>query len=443
MTYDPLITRSPHHQPWPDSYWASTVERPQVQPAVNGICQTDVAIVGGGFTGLLTAYYLASEFNVDCCVIEANQIGFGASGRNAGFVLKGSGRLGYQQMAKRWGLETTQGVYQEFSEAVQRVESLITTLNINCDTQAHGYIKVAHNQRAYEKLKSTAAFMQQHLGDSSEFLSKEDLQAQYMNNYQAYGALRLNDGFGVNPLKLVLGYKEAVIASGVSVYESSCVSHWLTEGGQHRLLTEHGEVRANKVITAGNAYTPKKFNGIIDKRFLPILSNIIVTAPLSERQLALSGLKTHQVTMDTRLLKYYYRLLPDNRLLFGGRGAITGKNAQDPIYQKRLLSALSDCFPALSDCPVTHNWTGWIAAALDDMPHVFSKNGVGYSLGYCGSGVAYSAQAAYRLAQSIVGETVPNLPLYQTPIPKFPYAGLRRLGQRGYYHYAWLKDRYF
>ncbi|MDA3830857.1 FAD-dependent oxidoreductase [Paucibacter sp. O1-1] len=92
---------------------------------MSGRQHTDVAIIGGGYTGLLTAYYLASEFNIDCHVLEANQVGFGASARNAGFVLKGSGRLGYAAMTKRWDLATTKGIYIEFNQAVARVDGLI------------------------------------------------------------------------------------------------------------------------------------------------------------------------------------------------------------------------------------------------------------------------------------------------------------------------------
>ncbi len=442
MSYDPLLNDFPDCQPWPDSYWATTVSRPALLPALSGRMQTDVAIVGGGFTGLLTAYYLASEFNIEARVLEANQIGFGACGRNAGFVLKGSGRMGYSQMAKKWGMETTKGIYGEFTSAVRRVEQLIEQHEIACDAQPKGYLKIAHNAKAYSTLKGAADFIAEHLGDDAQFLTPSELKESYMDNHQAYGALRLNDGFGVNPLKLCLGYKRVVQSLGVPLHENSCVREWLKEGPHHRLITDKGELIAKQVVSAGNAYTPKRFNQAVDNRYLPILSNIIVTAPLTDAQLEATGLKTHQVVMDTRRLKYYYRLLSDKRLLFGGRGAISGADAGDPRYGERLKSAMADCFPALANVTVDHNWTGWIAAALDDMPHVFSQGNMGYSLGYCGSGVAFSAQAAYRLAQHIAGERLPELPLYQSPLPKFPFARLRRLGQSAYYQYAWLRDRY-
>ncbi|WP_153914629.1 NAD(P)/FAD-dependent oxidoreductase [Shewanella sp. TC10] len=444
--YDPLVSPTPASQPFADSYWASTQALPTLLPALSGTHQTDVAIIGGGYTGLLTAYYLASEFNIDCQVLEANQVGFGASARNAGFVLKGSGRLGYSAMEKRWDLDTAKGIYQEFSQAVSRVEQLITQHQIDCEPQEKGYLKVAHNPKALSQLQYAAAYIQHNMANgtdfSAEFIEADTFRQQYLNHHQAYGALRLNDGFGLHPLKLLLGYKKAVERQGVKIHEQSCVIDWIEESGKHRLITEKGQLVANKVIMAGNAYSPKQLNPRIDDKFLPILSNIIVTEPLTPEEIQQAGLHSNQVTMDTRILKYYFRLLPDNRLLFGGRGAVWGKDASNPIYGKRLKLAMDKCFPYLSRKKVAFNWTGWIAASMDDMPHVYSKDGVGYSLGYCGAGVSFSAQAAFRLAQSIAGESLPNLPLYHSPLPPMPFTKARRLGQWGYYHYGWLKDKF-
>ncbi|MGB0894185.1 MAG: NAD(P)/FAD-dependent oxidoreductase [Parashewanella sp.] len=440
--YDPLINDFPANQPLPNSYWHSQIDLGPPTKTLTGTQTTNVAIIGGGYTGLLTAFYLATEFNIDCHVLEANQVGFGASGRNAGFVLKGSGRLGFAQMAKRWDIITAKGIYDEFTQAVLRVDELIATNNIECQRQEKGYLKVAHNVKAMQQLEGAAKFIQQHCGDNAEVVSKSELVTNYMNNKQACGALRLTDGFGVQPLKLLLGYKQMMQAAGVLLSEQSCVYECLEEAGKYRLQTDKGELIANKVIFAGNGYSPKQITPQIDKKFLPILSNIIVTEPLTAAQLLATGIQTRQVTMDTRILKYYYRLLPDNRLLFGGRGAVWGKNQADQKFSKRLKMALDNCFPALEKVRVDYNWTGWIAASFDDMPHVYEKNGLGYSLGYCGAGLSFSAQAAYRLAQSIAGEALPELPLYQQPLPAMPFAKARRWGQWAYYHYGYIKDKF-
>ncbi|RZQ51862.1 oxidoreductase [Pseudoalteromonas phenolica] len=439
--YDPISAQHCQNQAFAPSYWASTKALPDLLPAITSDTNCDVVIIGGGFSGLLSAYYLATEHQQECIVLEANQVGFGASARNAGFVLKGSGRLSYPQMANKWGMDVCQGIYGEFTEAVQRVEDLIKSQQITCDPQPKGYLKIAHNQQAFAGLKAQAEFLQKHLSSDAEFLSVEELKAGYMSNQQAYGAMRLPDGFGIHPLKLVLGYKKMAMEAGVKIFEHTLASD-INDAGNHVTLKANGfNIKANKLVISGNAYNSKVTSPIINNRYLPILSSIMVTKPLTQTQLESSGLKTHQVTMDTRTLKYYYRLLPDNRLLFGGRGAIFAKDQNKPTYLNNLKKGLADCFPTLNNISHDYYWHGYIAAALDDMPHVTVQGNIGYTLGYCGAGVSFSAQAAYRLAQQISGVTVPNLPLYQTPLPYLPFPSLRRFGQWGYYQYAQLKDK--
>ena len=439
--YDPISAQHCQNQAFAPSYWARTQALPELLPAITSDTNCDVVIIGGGFSGLLTAYYLATEHQQECIVLEANQVGFGASARNAGFVLKGSGRLSYPQMASKWGMDVCQGIYGEFTEAVQRVEDLIQSQQIECDPQPKGYLKIAHNQQAFAGLKAQAEFLQKHLSSDAEFLSTDELEANYMHNQQAYGAMRLPDGFGIHPLKLLLGYKKMAMEAGVKIYEHTLASDINDTGSDITLKANGFNIQAKKLVISGNAYNSKVTSPVINNRYLPILSSIMVTKPLTQDQLQSSGLKTHQVTMDTRTLKYYYRLLPDNRLLFGGRGAIFAKDQNKPTYLNNLKKGLADCFPTLSNINHDYYWHGYIAAALDDMPHVTVQGNTGYTLGYCGAGVSFSAQAAYRLAQQIAGVTVPNLPLYRTPLPYLPFPSLRRVGQWGYYQYAQLKDK--
>ncbi len=132
-------------------------------------------------------------------------------------------------------------------------------------------------------------------------------------------------------------------------------------------------------------------------------------------------------------------------MLFGGRGAITGKEADNPYYAKRLLSVLKTSFPALKLLRYDYAWSGWICMALDDLPHIYQQQDqrVFYSMGYCGSGVSFSVQAGKRLAEKVAEKSTPNLPLYQKELPKFPFAPLRRVGQWGYFHYGKIKDNWF
>ncbi|BBN83745.1 FAD-dependent oxidoreductase [Pseudoalteromonas sp. A25] len=439
--YDPLTHKNCQASGYAPSYWASTIDLPLPCSAPKTNAHYDVAIIGGGFSGLLTAYYLARHFNISCCVLEANQVGFGASARNAGFVLKGSGRLSYPQMAKKWGMDVCKGIYDEFSEAVTRVESLITDHNIDCQPQAKGYLKIAHNHKAMQALKAQASFLKQLGTHDTQFLTTSELEQNYMYNHQAFGAMRMADGFGVNPLKLLLGYREIALKAGVTLYENALVSKVDSTPHQHTLFVNDISISANNVVYAGNAYNNKQSHSLINNRYLPILSSILVTRPLTEEELSQTGIKTHQVTMDTRTLKYYYRLLPDKRILFGGRGAVFAKHQDSPVYLNNLKNGLAESFPTLKNIDHDYYWNGFIAAALDDMPHICLQDNVGYILGYCGAGVSFSAQAAFRMAQMLAKQTVPDLPLYQTPLPYLPFAKFRRFGQLAYYQYAQVKDK--
>lgn len=457
--YDPLLDDSPgcgvKHT---SSYWADISEgngdnKPEDDGQLAQDITVDVAIIGAGYTGLSCALHLAREQGIQAHVFEANKTAWGCSGRNAGFILKSSGRMPYTTMQKKWGEEVMRDIYYEMCAGVDTVNSLISE-GIDCDQQTAGYIKVAHKPSMFKFLQEQAKLQQQLFGYDVQVLSKQALHQNYMADENAYGAIRYQDGFGLNPLKLAWGYQKLARAAGVKVHTSTPVSFASTKVPKKIMLaTPQGTVTAKKVVIATNGYTPKGFHPLITNRTLPVLSQIIVTEPLSTEQLAACNFLTSNVVMDTRALKYYYRKLPDNRILFGGRGAITGKNADDPYYAQRLLSVLKNSFPALANLNIAYAWSGWICMALDDLPHLYQGKGyqgekgsaeenVFYAMGYCGSGVSFSVQAGKRLAEKVAGVALPNLPLYNKPLPKFPLASLRRIGQWGYFHYGKFKDSY-
>ncbi|QOL25714.1 FAD-binding oxidoreductase [Thalassotalea sp. LPB0316] len=443
--YDPLHHTTPGvNEPYPDSYWASVSgQAPQDDGQLTTDIDVDVCIIGAGYTGLSTALHLAKEHGIKATVVEANQTAWGCSGRNAGFILKTSGRKSFSQMKAQWGEEVMRGIYCEMQQGVETVNALIGQ-GIDCDRQPNGYIKVAHKANKMKELVDLAKLQQEMFGYDVQILSKDELHNNYMADQNAYGAIRYQDGFGLNPLKLAWGYQRLAREAGVKIYSGTTVEGWREENTQQVLQTPKATIRAKKVVIATNGYTPKGFHSFVAGRTLPVLSQIIVTEPLSDEQIAACNLISSNVVMDTRALKYYYRKLPDNRLLFGGRGAISGKDAEDPFYANRLLSVLKTSFPALQNINYQYAWAGWISVALDDLPHIYQnpQQNVFYSMGYCGAGVSFSVQAGKRLAQKVAEQVVPDLPLYQKHLPKFPFAPFRRVGQWGYFHYGQFKDTY-
>lgn len=444
--YDPLYHQFPGcDESYPNSYWANiSGQAPKNKGSLKTDIDVDVAIIGAGYTGMSCALHLAEEHGIKATILEANQSAWGCSGRNAGFILKTSGRKSFSQMQQQWGEEAMRAIYQEMAEGVERVQHLIAR-GIDCDLQPAGYLKVAHKANKLKELTAVAALQQKMFGYEIAVLSKQEVRQQYMNDHNAFGAIRYHDGFGLNPLKLAWGYQRLAVEAGANIYCGTPVTSCKQSAKGYELITPSAVVKAKKVVLATNGYTPQGFMSVVNNRYLPVLSQIIVTEPLTEQQLLESGIKTNQVVMDTRALKYYYRKLPDNRILFGGRGAISGKSADDPYYANRLLSVLKSSFPALQNLRIAYSWSGWICMALDDIPHIYQneEQNLFYSMGYCGAGVSFSAQAGKRLADKVAGVKVPHIPLYTSPLPKFPFAPLRRVGQWGYFQYGKVKDRWF
>lgn len=440
--YDPLIEPYPlPKQPYPDSYWASGAAPIEDNP-LDKEGDIDIAIIGAGYTGLSSAYHLASKHRAKVAVVEANKAGWGCSGRNAGFVLAGSGRLSLQQISKKWGDDTSRAVYREYTHSIETVNRLIEEGNISCDKTVGGYLKLAHKESFASGLKHQAEVLKSQYFENVEHVNKESVLDSYVN-CPSFGGIFYPECFSLNPLKLAQGYHQLALKSGVDVYTNSPVTHWGNGDKNHTLVTPQGSLTAKHVIVASNGYTGKAQHSIVAKRHFPVLSSVMVTRPLTDAELDSIGIKPGLMVMDTRALKYYYRILPDNRILFGGRGAIKGKNANDPIYCQRLLDGLVSTFPSLGQVSAEYFWSGWISVSFDDYPRIFTDRAqkISYAMGYCGSGVAFATQAGMRLAQSIAEpDQLPNLPFFDTPLPTYPFSAFKRLGLAGYYALAKWRD---
>ncbi|WP_417663726.1 NAD(P)/FAD-dependent oxidoreductase [Pseudidiomarina donghaiensis] len=443
--YDPLESNSiPSQQPHAASYWhqhtqvdfpATTVQLPET---------ADIVVIGGGYSGLNAALELAENYQQRVVLVEANQLGWGCSTRNAGFAMPGTGRLGYAAWKKRCGEAVAQGIQAEYQLAFARLERHLAACPQQLQVQRGGYVKIAHNERAIGELQS----QYQALCDyepNTQWLNREQIRTR-VNSPQAHAAIHFPQSFGLNPLLLLASVARQAAAAGATLVENAAVSTWQTEpSGLHVLHTNKGTIRAPKIIVATNGYTPNHFHPSIHGRSLPVLSSVVVTRPLSIEERAAIRLKPHELVMDTRALKYYFRLLPDGRLLFGGRGAIRGRDAEHPRYVRHLLQAMAATFPALkrlSQQAPDYSWSGWVSVALDDYPRIYSPaEGVYTTMGYCGAGVTFTQLAGQRVAQLAMGETMPALPFYQSPLPKFPLPQLRRLGQWLYYVVSYVARR--
>ncbi len=438
--YDPLKQPFPAAgEPYTQAYWHHQQTLPQYS-ALKGHHDTDVAVIGGGFTGMSTALHL-NERGYRVCLIDAAQPGWGCASRNAGFVLPGTGRLSLAQMIKKWGQQQATDIYQEFTAGIRQTREHIALTQAQCQPQQGGYLKLAHHKRYIAGFAQQAELLQRQFNDPVQLLDPADIEP-YLGQHNSHGALYFPYSFGINPAGLAAAMSQYLHQHGVSLYGDTPMLSAHFAHGKHKINTPHGSIGATHLVIASNAYSGRQLHSAVDQRHFPVLSSVIVTSVLTEQQRMQLGMREGLLAMDTRELKYYYRLLPDNRLLFGGRGAISGNKAHSKVFRQRLLDALKSQFCLDGELSADYFWSGWVSVALDDYPRVWfdASSHTGYAMGYCGSGVAFSQLAGLRMAQQINQEPVPDLPFYRSQLPKFPLSPFRRAGLWGFYQWGRLRD---
>jgi len=315
--------------PHVNSYWAATTA-PDVPgaPPVQGDIDTDIAIIGGGYTGLSAAYHLARDHGVKAHLLEAHRIGWGCSGRNGGFCSVGIGKDDFEDWVQRFGEAQALATFELGREAVRTVRGLLTDNAIDAEATADGGLELAHKPNRLPEMAARADRMRKRFGLDIRVLDKADLDREFLTSREAHGALFHPEGFALHALKYAQGLGRAAIAQGAQLHESSPVTGWRRDGARHLLQTPGGTVRARQVVIATNGYTNDSLQGWTAGRLLPVLSNIIVTRPLTEAERQSVNWRTHLKIWDSRRLLFYYRLLLDNRILFGARGGIEDSEAE-------------------------------------------------------------------------------------------------------------------
>jgi glycine/D-amino acid oxidase-like deaminating enzyme len=457
--YDPLVARIPGgasaHAP---TYWIDHAGplAPDDGPVTADI-QADVVVIGAGLTGISTALYLAKEHGIRAVVLEANQTVWGCSSRNGGQGQNASGRLNRKQWIARWGLDVAKKLDAEIRTGFDNFKHL--TSQIDCDAIDAGHLYVAHRPEKMEYLRDLATVHREVFGYDNRILNVQEVRAEFCDERDSAGGLFESQGVGIHPVKFAFGLLNQARALGVVVHTASPVTGWETVAGEHHLHTPGGTVRARHVAVCTGGYTGQALTPLAKNKLMPILSNSVVTRPLTAAELAATQFRSHAILTDTRTLRFYYRLLPDNRLQLGSRSAITGADAGNPRHLKLLTDAISRKFPPLAGIQIDYSWWGWVDVSHDMMPRITQPDptqSVWYALGYGGNGVAFSTWAGKRLAEQVAGKNdnaeVFNLPIYNSPL-EYPnvlgavrspgFAPFRRLGQRALYRWYWLQDEKF
>lgn len=439
--FHPDVYRTDRKAP---SYWeASASVRPA--PALQGVHRTEVAIIGGGFVGLSAALHLARDHGIHATVLEAGPIGWGASGRNGGFVGYPWAKLSPDQLAKRFGEAETRRFFSAMQEGPEIVRELIAGEGIDADVCGDTIYEVAHTPKIAPELKEAAEVWHRRLGVPSFYLDRHAFAEIGHGGTEQFGAFGIRDLFGIHPLKFVAGLREGAERRGATLFSGSAVTAWESRGGEHVLKTAGGEVRAKRVLLATNGYTPDDLSPRFANRTLPALSNIIVTRPLTQDELDAEGWKTDCPCSNARNLLFYYRMLPGNRFLFGGRGGTAGSPLEDMRMKAYLTRRLGEVFPAWKGVEIDHFWNGLVCLTgrlTPAMGRIPDDPTIHFAFGWHGNGVSAAPWAGARMAAMIAGAaTEEDLPAAVRGLPpNLLHPWVRRFGLKAAYLWYGLKE---
>lgn len=378
------------------SYYRASANPHPSHPRLEGEVAADVCVIGAGFTGLSAALELAGR-GYDVALLEAESVGWGASGRNGGQICTGFS-TGMKEIEARAGAQDARTCWAIAEEGKRLIAENVARHRIACELK-WGYIHVApkpgDNAYLAEKQREYAAYGH----EETELLDKAALE-QRLGSRRYHGGLRDARAGHFHPLNYCLGLADAAQAAGVRIFERSPVTAVETGPGP-RARTAHGSVRAKFLVICGNAYLGRLVPALY-RKIMPVGSFIAATEPLGENR-ARALIRDDDAICDTNFIVDYFRLSADRRLLFGGRCSYSTLEPRDlkAFMRPRMLRV----FPQLDDAGIDYCWGGYIGITVNRIPDVGRlSDTVYYAHGYSGQGVALAGVCGRLLAEAIAGQ---------------------------------------
>ncbi len=391
--------------------WTASTAPLNIASLPNPPDRTDVAIIGGGYTGMAAARSLASH-GVDTVVLEQETLGWGASSRNGGFVLPGY-KAEIEALVRRLGLERARALWRFSLDAVDFVERVIALEHIDCDFRRCGHVALAARSSHLKGLEEECHLLRERFGHDTVLLDRTQVR-QEIGSARYHGGLLDPSAGGLQPAAYFTGLARSAIRAGVRTVERCQVRRIRRQGDGFELDTAQGIVRSREVLVATNGY-----GGVLQpdlaRRVVPIGSYIIATVPLDE-ETALRLVPRGRVLSDTKNLLYYFRVW-NRRLVFGGRASF----AADAERESRaiLRRGIEEVYPEIAHIPIEYSWGGKLGFALDYLPHAGTFEGVHYALAYAGHGVALASYLGHRMGELLAGKAE-QPPLWGLPFPAIP-----------------------
>jgi glycine/D-amino acid oxidase-like deaminating enzyme len=381
------------------SYWHDTA--PAFAGAAPGPVEGhyDVAVIGGGFTGLAAARQLAKA-GAKVVVLEAERVGWGASGRNGGHLNNGLAHS-YPAAKAELGKERAIALYKAFDAAVDTIEALVAEEGIDCNFRRAGKLKLASKPKHFDAIARNFEAIHAEVDPDTALLTAADLASEVGSPF--HGAMLYRKSAMMHMGRYAVGLAEAARRHGATIFEQAAVTAQRRAGDRHELTTARGSVTADNVLVATGAYTTANF-GYFRRRIVTVGSFIIATRPLSAAEIAatMPGNRTCVTSMN---IGNYFRLSPDNRLLFGGRARFSAvsDHQSDAKSGAILLAALAQMFPQLGSVEIDYCWGGLLDMTQDRYPRAGYHDGVWYAMGYSGHGAQISTHLGMILADAMLG----------------------------------------
>jgi len=399
-------------------HWSVTATSAPPLETLTEALQVDVLVVGGGLTGCRTALGLA-ESGVSVALVDSRDVGWGASGRSGG-QCNPIWRKTPDELKQMFGGAQGENLIRTTLSSAHDLFDDIRRFDVDCDAVQAGWVQAAHTRKAIRNMRRLGEGWAAAGADITEIEGDAVREASGSNAYR--WALKHRAGGHVHPLSLTRGYAKAAIARGAQMFSKTPVTELARHDGKWRAKTPNGEITAENVVLATNAYTTGLWPDL-SKTFLPMVSASIATQPLTaaQQETVLPGSVT---ISDSRLAIYYGRYDRDKRLIFGCVGST---DYADALSLARLRRGVRTVFPQIADVPIVHKWAGRIAVTPEMMPHMHEPApGVLAGLGFSGRGIAMTSVMGRALSDKLLGKPAESLPFPTMPITPIPMQGFTK-----------------
>ena len=418
--------------PLNDTYYAATANVWHTQPALQGDARCDVCVIGGGFTGLSVALTCA-EKGLSVILLEAETIGFGASGRNGGQLIPGL-RWSMREIDAEFGRERSQAIFDLAWSAVARVKDRVAGHNIDCNLKS-GHLGAAYKPAHFDDMQRETEFLSAQFGwDSIDVVQPADM-GRHINGGDYYGGVYDRKGGHFHPLNYAMGLANAALAAGVVIHENGRVTS-VNDSNKVRVETARGSVTAGHVIVAADAWVGD-IAPDLGSYTVPIMNYNIATAPLLDAD---DLLPSDAAVADSRFVLNYFRLSADKRMIFGGgEKYVQTPPADIGAFVRKHMAAV---FPSLANTPIHYAWGGAVAVTSNRLPHMGRKGNVFFAHGFSGHGALVTKLAGELMAEAVVG-TMERFDVFASlPHSRFPGGKwlARPLATLGLLYYA-MRDR--